>query len=445
MNSSYVVAVVGGACAGSEIASLLNRHGLEVIVIDQNDLPYGKIEDGLPRWHDKLQHKEMKSIDEKLSQPGIHFLPGCRVGTDLSLDTMINDWKLPLVVMATGAWRDRAMRGADLDQVEDDSFVYQNPFVYWFNHYHEKNYDGKTYQVHPGSIVVGGGLASIDVAKICQFELVRQALRERGKDADADIIEMEHRGIHKILDRHGLTWDELGLEPTKLFYRKRVCDMPLVPLGDNPTPEKLAKAATVREKLVRNATTKYGFEVHPLRAPSAFHIENGSITGVTFAKNEYQDGSFVKTGETERFETRLVVSSIGSIPEPIEGIPMDGELYKWDNYFTGAVHQLDNVYCVGNAITGRGNIKDSARNARRLGELVTTGLENGEIDYGSWFKGQEEEARGHVEKLLNFLKGMPHTSADQKHYILEQVGRLQSARGYEQGYDAWRDKVLSER
>ena len=45
----HVVAIFGGACAGSTAADILAAHGAEVVVFEQNIRPYGKIEDGLPR------------------------------------------------------------------------------------------------------------------------------------------------------------------------------------------------------------------------------------------------------------------------------------------------------------------------------------------------------------------------------------------------------------
>ena len=51
---THLVAVVGGACAGSAVAEVLAARGCRVVVFDQNPRPYGKIEDGLPslieRW-----------------------------------------------------------------------------------------------------------------------------------------------------------------------------------------------------------------------------------------------------------------------------------------------------------------------------------------------------------------------------------------------------------
>jgi len=54
----HFIAIVGGAVAGSEAAYQLAIRGFRVVVFDQNMLPYGKIEDGLPKWHDKLRNKE---------------------------------------------------------------------------------------------------------------------------------------------------------------------------------------------------------------------------------------------------------------------------------------------------------------------------------------------------------------------------------------------------
>jgi NADPH-dependent glutamate synthase beta subunit-like oxidoreductase len=47
----HAVAVVGGATAGAEAAGMLAARGVTVVVFEQNPRPYGKIEDGLPRWH----------------------------------------------------------------------------------------------------------------------------------------------------------------------------------------------------------------------------------------------------------------------------------------------------------------------------------------------------------------------------------------------------------
>ena len=65
----HLVVIVGGAVAGSEAAALCADRGILAVVVEQNDRPYGKIEDGLPRWHDKLRAQEYERIAPNLHRP----------------------------------------------------------------------------------------------------------------------------------------------------------------------------------------------------------------------------------------------------------------------------------------------------------------------------------------------------------------------------------------
>jgi ferredoxin/flavodoxin---NADP+ reductase len=47
----HFAAIVGGAIAGSVAAEILAENGIHAVVIEQNERPCGKIEDGLPHWH----------------------------------------------------------------------------------------------------------------------------------------------------------------------------------------------------------------------------------------------------------------------------------------------------------------------------------------------------------------------------------------------------------
>lgn len=443
MKGKYLVAVVGGACAGSEIASQLNDLGVEVVVFEQNPLPYGKIEDGLPRWHEKLQKKEMGKIDEKLAQPGIHYVPLCALGEGVSLDDLIEQWRLPMVILATGAWRDRVLQVPGLEDVTDDSFVYQNPFVYWFNHFHEAHYKGKQFSIPNGPIVIGGGLASIDVAKICQFQLIAQALAKRGKTVS--ILDLEHYGYEKVLAGLGESYEDLGIKPARLFYRKRVEDMPLVPLPDDVSDEKLEKAKKLRQKLVDNGHKRYGFEVVPLHMPVQVRSQGGTLKSVTFQVNKEQNGRFVDSGERVEVETSMMISSIGSIPAILPGIEMEGELYRVADHYTGQLAGKPGVFCVGNAITGRGNIRESAKNARRLGETIKAGLTGEGLDYERFFQRQAALAKGHVEKLMVYLREQKPMDSDHISDLHKRIAQMQQARGYNGNYEAWREQILAQR
>src|SRR5437588_5456043 len=144
-SARHVVAVIGAATAGSEVAHILAERGARVIVIEQNPRPYGKIEDGLPRWHVKQRRDEYEEINKRLDHPNIEYVPQTRMGRDLDFTELVNGWSLSAVVLAHGAWRDRPFPVEGADELIDKGLVYQNPLIYWFNHYLEKAYDGPRY------------------------------------------------------------------------------------------------------------------------------------------------------------------------------------------------------------------------------------------------------------------------------------------------------------
>src|SRR5215213_3264656 len=96
----HVVAIIGGAVAGSEAAALCAERGILAVVLEQNERPFGKIEDGLPRWHEKLRQKEYAAIGENLTRDGVLFLPRTQLGRDLTLDDLRHRWGVSAVLMA---------------------------------------------------------------------------------------------------------------------------------------------------------------------------------------------------------------------------------------------------------------------------------------------------------------------------------------------------------
>lgn len=365
----YAVAVIGGASAGAEAASVLSSVGVTVAVFDQNARPYGKIEDGLPRWHVKLRKKEYEAIDAKLDQPGVYFVPNTRIGRDVGFRELVDEWGFSAVVLALGAWRDRPFPVAGADAYRGKGLVYQNDLIYWFNHYPERGYRGPRFEVPDGAIVVGGGLASIDVMKILQIETVQAALAEQGIDEDMHHLEMA--GIPAVLEEHGLSWERLGLEGATLYYRRRIEDMPLAEIPDDIDDEKRRKLEATRRRILERAMSKYCFQVVPLHVPVGLLVEGDRLVGIRFQHTRVEGGRAVPVeGEFAEVRAPLVVSSIGSVPEPIEGIEQDGLLYRWSDPELGRLVGYDTVFSTGNAVTGKGNIVASRRHSRAVMERV---------------------------------------------------------------------------
>ena len=166
ISAGYVVAIFGGAVAGSEAAAKLTERGIRCVVFEQNSLPYGKIENGLPKWHVKLRDKEESKINEKLSHPLVDYVPEVKLGEDLDFNQVVNQWGFSAILLATGAWRDRPLNVEGIDAYINKGLYYQNSFVAWFNKNHDPAYINTDYTIPDETIIIGGGLASIDVAKI---------------------------------------------------------------------------------------------------------------------------------------------------------------------------------------------------------------------------------------------------------------------------------------
>ena len=361
-----VVLIIGGAVSGSTAVKKLTDEGIRCVVVEQNRMPYGKIEDGLPRWHEKQRISEYFKIDDIISNDLVDFVPLTRIGEDISFEEIYNmGWSC--IYFANGAWKDRSFPIKEIEQF--DNFYYQNPFVYWFNHYHESSYNGPKVDIKDDTIVIGGGLASIDVCKITQLELVRQKVES--KIENFDIIEMEHKGIPKYLEQYDLKYEDLGIKGTTLVYRRNVENMPLTTIPEDAAPEMVEKRKLARRKILNNTLDKFLFKVAECTQPVGLSYEDNMLNGIEVIENEIIDGKLIaKENSNKILHGNTFISSIGSLPEPIQGIPMDGSTYNIIDEDSGKFDELDKVHGMGNAITGKGNIKASRVSAKTVGDLT---------------------------------------------------------------------------
>ena len=361
-----VVLIIGGAVSGSTAVKKLTDEGIRCVVVEQNRMPYGKIEDGLPRWHEKQRISEYFKIDDIISNDLVDFVPLTRIGEDISFEEIYNmGWSC--IYFANGAWKDRSFPIKEIEQF--DNFYYQNPFVYWFNHYHESSYNGPKVDIKDDAIVIGGGLASIDVCKITQLELVRQKVES--KIENFDIIEMEHKGIPKYLEQYDLKYEDLGIKGTTLVYRRNVENMPLTTIPEDAAPEMVEKRKLARRKILNNTLDKFLFKVAECTQPVGLSYEDNMLNGIEVIENEIIDGKLIaKENSNKILHGNTFISSIGSLPEPIQGIPMDGSTYNIIDEDSGKFDELDKVHGMGNAITGKGNIKASRVSAKTVGDLT---------------------------------------------------------------------------
>ncbi|HEV2387387.1 MAG TPA: FAD-dependent oxidoreductase [Candidatus Acidoferrales bacterium] len=436
-NGQYFVAVVGGAIAGSVAAEILADRGIRVAVIEQNKRPYGKIEDGLPRWHVEQRKQEYGRIDARLRKPGVYFVPSTRLGRDIGIEDL-RDWGFSAIILANGAWRDRDLGVPGAENFIDKGLVYQNPFIYWYNHKNEKSYSGPRYEAPDETLVVGGGLASIDVVKVLQLENYERALRARGIEADMHQLE---KGIPAACKARSIRPEDLGVKGCLLLYRRREQDMPLAQPPDNATPDQIAKTEQVRLKMLRLARDRYLFRVQDRRIATGLVVESGRLVGLKVAETKVEGRKAEPIpGSEHELRAPLVISSIGSVPERLPGITMKGEYYTFTDEdlprYTGCEH----VYGVGNVVTGQGNIRASLVHSQKVTtRLIETylgiGTPNGSLS--GLYEPAESQVAGQMQAIGDEIDRWPALSESQVAAIEQRLHSLQERAGYASDYDSW--------
>jgi ferredoxin--NADP+ reductase len=437
----HAIAVVGAATAGAEIARILAEHGSLVIVIEQNPRPYGKIEDGLPRWHVKQRLEEYEKIRGKLSHPNIEFVPMTRMGRDVSFEELRTEWGLNAIVLCNGAWRDRPFPVEGADRYVGKGLIYQNAFIYWFNHYLETGYSGPRFMIEPGGLVIGGGLASIDVVKVLQIEVTLRALAARG--IQEDMLRIEREGIEPVLGAHELRWSDLNVAPCRLYYRRRVLDMPLSDIPTDANPKRAEAMRQARAKILEKAQRKFLFDFYERSVPTGLIVEGERLVGLRISRTEIVDGKpRIIEGSEQEVRGPFVISSIGSIPEPIEGIPVAGETYRYINPEVGLLMEGSTaVFAAGNVLTGKGNIKDSLDSGTGIGIQIAESYLGLTADPLPLDLGARERAAQEAELIAREVDARRPLSPEQIEALLVRVRKRQREIGYDGDFARWIGRV----
>src|SRR5580658_3506316 len=426
---NHFVAVIGGAISGSVATEILADHGIRVAVFEQNTRPYGKIEDGLPRWHVEQRKQEYARIDARMKKPNVYFIPSTKLGRDFSLPQLF-EWGFSAVILANGAWRDRDLGVPEAEQYVDKGLIYQNPFIYWYNHKNEKDYRGPRYETPDEALVVGGGLASIDVVKVLQLENYERAFRARGINVDMHDLE---KGIPAACKARGIAPESLGVKGCLLIYRRREQDMPLAQPPDNATPEQIAKTEAVRQKMLRLAQSRYLFRVQDRRLTTGFVIENGRLVGLKVAETKIEGRKAEPIpGSEHELRAPLVISSIGSVPEVLPGVAMKGEYYTFVGDDLPRYAASDHVFGVGNVVTGQGNIRVSLVHSQKVTNRLIESYLVGDGDKAlpGLYAAAESRAAAQASAVEERVKAQPPLSEAGVAAIEARIRGVQERAGY---------------
>ena len=439
-NGKHFVAIVGGAVSGSVAAEILADHGIQVAVFEQNKRPYGKIEDGLPRWHVEQRKQEYEKIDARLRKPGVRFVPSTKLGRDIGFDELCKKWGFSAVILANGAWRDRDLGVPGAEKFIDKGIVYQNPFIYWYNHKNEQSYSGPRYDTPDETVVVGGGLASIDVVKVLQLENYERALKARGIETSMHELE---KGVPAVCKTHGVDPQGLGVKGCLLIYRRREQDMPLAQPPDDATPEQIAKTELVRQKMLKLARDKYLFRFQDRRITTGLIVENDRVMGLRVAEAKVEGRSATPIPGTEHeIRAPLVISSIGSVPEILPGVAMKGEYYTFTDEDLPRYAGSERVFGVGNVVTGQGNIRVSLIHSQKVTKhLVENYLKRLNADGTPMRSSAEARGAGEAQAVLQKVESLPALAPKDVDELEKRIREQQKRAGYTGDYDSWIAKV----
>jgi hypothetical protein len=245
------------------------------------------------------------------------------------------------------------------------------------------------------------------------MELALERLAARG--IHEELEELEIRGIPAVLARHKLEWKDLGIQGSTIYYRRRTEDMPLMELPSGADEKTTAKVLKARQNMLEKSTSKYMYKVVPLHAPHALIVENDRLVGLVFARTRMENGKLIVTDEKVEVRAPLFISSIGSIPRPLAGVPMKGELYAYTDWDIGTLPDFPTLFACGNVVTGKGNIVDSRRHAKDVAAHV----------------------RDQYFQLAADVKKQPPLGAAQREALLGRVRARQAQVGYTGDYKKW--------
>jgi predicted amidohydrolase len=175
-------------------------------------------------------------------------------------------------------------------------------------------------------------------------------------------------------------------------------------------------------------------------------VEQERLVGLRFQETRIEDGRAVPVeGAVEDVRAPQVISSIGSVPEPIKGIAQEGMLYRFSDESLGRVEGYEAVFGIGNVVTGKGNILASRRHSIEIStQLIERFLGLGDEGHaGEEDLLQERNAAldDVAARVADFVDHRPGLSVEQVEALLQRVRARQKAVGYPGTYQEWIESV----
>ncbi|MFG1690856.1 NAD(P)-binding protein [Gemmatimonadota bacterium] len=153
---SQKIAIVGGGPSGFSCAYQMARRGYAVTVFEAMDKPGGMLRWGIPGY--RLPEEILDGEIQKILDLGVELKCGVKIGQDVSLDELKNDYDAVYVALG-------AQQGISLGVEGEDAPNVFSGVDFLSRFHHGEQLDLGTDVV---AIVVGGGDTAIDAARICK-------------------------------------------------------------------------------------------------------------------------------------------------------------------------------------------------------------------------------------------------------------------------------------
>jgi hypothetical protein len=217
--------------------------------------------------------------------------------------------------------------------------------------------------------------------------------------------------------------------------------MPLMEMPDGADEKRREKVYAGRQKMLAKAMEKYRFKFEGNCLPDGLLVEGGRLVGLRFRRTRIEGNKVIPLDET--FERRGVytISSIGSVPKEIPGVPMKGELFAFTDWDIGRLADYPTVFSAGNVVTGKGNIVASRKHAREVSGTVLEAFlgvaEGGHAGEEQLAEALAADAREAARQIADAIAVQPAIGADALAGVRERVTKRQQAVGYDGDYHAW--------
>jgi hypothetical protein len=169
-------------------------------------------------------------------------------------------------------------------------------------------------------------------------------------------------------------------------------------------------------------------------------VQNGRLAGLKVAETKIEGRKAEPvSGSEHELRAPLVVSSIGSVPEKLSGINMNGEYYTFAGKDVPRYTAMDRVFGVGNVVTGQGNIRVSLVHSQKVTKRVVDSMKGDDGNAGAG--NAEQQVASAMDTIGKQIEVIPRLSDDQLAEVERQVHVLQQKAGFTSDYDSWIAKV----